>query len=524
MAALNRREVHRSAIARINAITRADDFEQKRMHEIKELTQKLENAYAKFEAEHILVVDTVEPNDQEGLRVQQELSDVVFKIYMEANVALNNRSEELISKQVEMDLSLHSRGRFSHLNLANRELNEPGPSMNLPNLNSTDLNSSEHTNANVTGVDEQAISAITRAVRSNRKLEVPPFSGDQAQWAEWKSCFENYVHNDPIYTDTEKFYYLKKSLKGVAADILKGWQTIGENYQVAYKSVVEVFENKYRMIMAHLNELFQLEHSPQETFAGLRKMIDTTNSVVRQLEIAGSPVQHWDHVIVYVLISRMPPRTLSFWENTNDLTEMPTLEEVLSFLGRRARSQVNFSLASNQNNNNLDNSSKKDYKQDKNQKQSNFSKTNNRKIPGSSEQRGVQCHNCKLPHPMYRCAKLLELPIQRRIDRAKELNLCLNCFSPNHGTRAAECRHEKCGRCKRGYHNAVLCMQNATTVNALVAYKEPIQTQRCLEPQANYNPGPSQLSPNVYRPTMENANLSRAPQLTVSSASATNFQ
>lgn len=77
-----------------------------------------------------------------------------------------------------------------------------------------------------------------------------------------------------------------------------------------------------------------------ETFNGLRTLIDTTTRVIRQLKVAGSPTQHWDHILVYSLIMRMPPRTLSFWENSQELDEMPSLDTVLKFLKLKKRERA----------------------------------------------------------------------------------------------------------------------------------------------------------------------------------------
>lgn len=74
-------------------------------------------------------------------------------------------------------------------------------------------------------------------------------------------------------------------------------------------------------------------------------MIDTANRVVRQLRVAGSPVDQWDHFMVYALVSRMAPRTLTSWETTQDLEAMPTLDDVLRFLERRARGIINLNAS-----------------------------------------------------------------------------------------------------------------------------------------------------------------------------------
>lgn len=105
--------------------------------------------------------------------------------------------------------------------------------------------------------------------------------------------------------------------------------------------MVNVYENRYRIVMAHLEEIMQLESCRTESIESIRKLIDTTHRVLRQLNVMACPVQQWDDVIVYVLISRMAPRTLEAWEISQDLRDMPTIEDVLKFLERRSRGIIN---------------------------------------------------------------------------------------------------------------------------------------------------------------------------------------
>lgn len=47
------------------------------------------------------------------------------------------------------------------------------------------------------------------------------------------------------------------------------------------------------------------------------------------------------------LLIRMPKSTITHWETSQDLNDMPTLEQVLRFLERRARGIVNIGATVN---------------------------------------------------------------------------------------------------------------------------------------------------------------------------------
>lgn len=240
------------------------------------------------------------------------------------------------------------------------------------------------------------------AVNELRLERITPniFNGDYAKWSEWRSMYDSLVHNQAGLSDTRKFHYLKRSVEEDAVRVLSGWQAIGANYQAAYESLVDVYENRYRITMAHLEELFNMPRMSQETHDGLRNMVDTTNRVLRQLRVTGSPVELWDYFIIYMLIVRMAPCTKEAWETSQDLNAMPDLIEVVRFLERRARGIINIAstasastvaVAFGQSNPSTGTNPK-----------AKPQRTNVQTQSINESGRGISCHNCKGPHPMYR--------------------------------------------------------------------------------------------------------------------------
>lgn len=538
--AVNKRGAAKAKILMIDCMTTEEDFEQKSRKDCEELRSQLMKAFEDFQEYHLQVVGDIEPENAQELESHEEILTDIFSTYIRAKSALTKAMDDALDKEVLKDLSMHPGGSRHALELdMQRKQALAASAAGNPKATSS-VNGNDEDGRSQGSIEQnsaEALAAINRAVRSNRKLEVMSFAGEQEKWAEWRSAFETYVHFDNTYSDTEKFYYLKKSLQGVAANILLGWNATGANYQAAYKSIVEVFENKYRMVMSHLNELFKMPQFANENFAGLRTLIDTTKSVIRQLEIAGSPVAQWDHIICFMLISRMSPRTLGLWENSKDLTEMPTLNELFEFLERRARSQVNFELSKSQSSQQQnDKSQSSGSKQGSSNQASNSYQANKQgskqyksgkpfEGKNQSEQRGISCYNCQQPHPMFRCAKFTELPIQARINRVRELKLCANCMSPNHKAGSLSCRSGKCERWKKGAHNSLLCLSSVATSNAVIAYHEPsiVQEQGQSQMQLSSIAPQSASNPNTYRPTMDSLATS-GRQLTVGSTQAQNFR
>lgn len=293
------------------------------------------------------------------------------------------------------------------------------------------------------------------------KIKPTIFSGQFSEWPQWRAMFDSLIHNKENITSTEKFHYLVDALDGDAKRTVKGWSIVGENYNDAYESLVRIYENSYRITMAHLEELFSMKKLDRESYEGLRAVVDTTNRVLRQLRVSGSPVEHWDHIIVYHLISRMPPRTLQSWEQAQDIRQMPNKDDVLNFLDRRARGLIN--ATANQATQGAD--KVKEQKQSGAKPSSSnvqaIGQQSSSKQSGSKQNSGnIKCYKCSGPHPIYRCTDVLSKSVNDRYKIIRSLKLCQNCLTPGHESGTAHCKFDACKHCRKGeYHNSILCRE-----------------------------------------------------------------
>lgn len=435
MAELNRRNLQQASIARIFGQVRGEDFPDWSLIELRESQRMLDQAYENFQTENLNIVETMaQPN---ALPIHIEVAERVEENYLSARIIFSRRIEELEG-------------------IAQNERNEE---LRRLALNAVPV---VRENANNQGNNRPNIGNDVRLERITPDI----FHGEYSKWKEWKSMYEGLVHNNQHITDTQKFHYLLRAVQGSAAQIVCGWQAIGENYAEAYNSLLAVYDNEYRIIMAHLEELQNMPKLELESHDSLRSMVDGTNRVIRQLRVAGSPVEHWDQIIVHALISRMPPRTLNAWETSQDLMVMPPLDDVLKFLERRARGIVNLKINGKQKP--IDGKFKEQMKaksiqsaaiKRKESKNSNDSKKSKNSSP--------ICHHCQGSHPLYRCGTFLKMHPAQRKARVINLNLCQNCFSPHHAAGSEKCRFGVCKNCNLNeYHNSVLCPNAKIAVNS----------------------------------------------------------
>lgn len=208
-------------------------------------------------------------------------------------------------------------------------------------------------------------------------------------------------------------------------------------------------------------------------------MIDNINRATRQLRVVGSPVDTWEHILVYGVITRMPPRTLSIWETTQDLNEMPKLSDVLEFLEKRARGQLNLNQSTFKSPNQERMSENWQQKQNSYSNDKPFFKQNLQRANDHSGMNNntVKCNNCNGAHTMYSCQKFKAMSLDEKKKTVREKNLCWNCFSPNHRVNSQSCKAGTCKRCNKGLkHNSLLCNVATMTTRMINFNNAPLTT------------------------------------------------
>ena len=86
------------------------------------------------------------------------------------------------------------------------------------------------------------------SVRSNQvklpRIELPTFNGKYEEWHAFFDLFNSLIHSNRDISDTQKFHYLRSSLKGDAAEIVSSLEISGANYADAWTRLKERYDNK----------------------------------------------------------------------------------------------------------------------------------------------------------------------------------------------------------------------------------------------------------------------------------------
>lgn len=286
------------------------------------------------------------------------------------------------------------------------------------------------------------------------------FDGNMLHWQSFRDRFKAAVHENAEMKSVFKLQQLLNAVTGKAAAVVGTRQSTDAGYEGAWTRLCEVFDDDYLIVSAVLAALFALKKLERATDDGLRRLVDTTHEATRQLRTLGLPVEHWDAMLVYILVERLDEVTKSAWEMHRE-QGIPTLVDVCTFLDRRARSSAHA---------HPDPDSRWSAKRRANSEQTRSTGSvdgaaRRGAIASSSGSGGNSgpprralppCRCCKGDHPLYHCPEFKNLNLAGRKQAVHDWKLCLNCLREGH--EASKCNYGPCVRCPNGRkHNSIIC-------------------------------------------------------------------
>lgn len=309
-------------------------------------------------------------------------------------------------------------------------------------------------------------------------ISIPEFDGSYEHWLEFRDTFQSLIHNSKEITDIQKFHYLKSALKANASLVIDSLQFSADNYTIAWELLMNRYNNSRLLVHNHLKSLFSMPTLTKEIPSQLRKLIDNVLKNLRALKILGEPTEHWDTIIIYLVVSKLDQVTEREWEQHkcsllskhNDSNSKLTVENLLQFLKGRAEmlETLNVSHSRNALNFNSQSQDKKKYftnsqvSQHTPKIQCNIAsnKSADSKLKDKKSFNKYLCFMCNSQHPLYSCQQFLNLTLIDRLKLVKEKGLCENCMRLGHSS--IECRYGPCRKCEQK-HNSLLC--DKSTIN-----------------------------------------------------------
>nr|CAI5866999.1 unnamed protein product [Callosobruchus analis] len=294
------------------------------------------------------------------------------------------------------------------------------------------------------------------------QIDLPKFNGAPEDWLEYRATFENLIHSNDSLNDLQKFHYLKASLGGIAAQLVKPTPFIAENYSIAWSALCDEYDNSKVLIHEHVRSLFQLSSIHRENAAELKTLVNQVSQHLTCLEMLGESRQNLGNLLLtYLIKTKLDTSTAQEWEkyvskkqrksqqvvgarvNSNDQKGSLSWEDMKEFLKERASLLRTTEVDCNTD-------SKGKFKDKKRMSKSFVSNTGDSFVATKS---AFSCNYCKQGHSIYSCKAFSKLKAEDRVDFVRQSNLCKVCLLGGHTSR--NCKHGPCRKCRK-FHNSLL--------------------------------------------------------------------
>ena len=169
------------------------------------------------------------------------------------------------------------------------------------------------------------------------QLNIPKFDGDIQEWKSFQSMFVSAVKDNVSYSGSRKLQFLKSILGPKALKHINYLDICDQHFDEAWKILEDRYDNKKDLIMSHLKVLFEQDQLTSENATNLRSLIDTTKECLHSLKVLGAPTEHWDYIVVYIILGKLDFGSRRNWELSLASNELPTLNKLIDFFNIRTK-------------------------------------------------------------------------------------------------------------------------------------------------------------------------------------------
>lgn len=377
--------------------------------------KSLDENYKNFEKSHLLVLENTSSDDyDEEDEIRKEIDDVYYFILLAYS--------QLFDAETGKEQSRAS---------------SPSES----NLSDVSLNKE-------TGKEQSRASSPRKSRVQLPKLSLPNWNGDLKSYESFVDIFTSLIHTNEDLNDIDKFQYLLLSLTDEPLNLLKSIPLTSENYNLAFETLTNRYSNPRLQASIHYSAIKNYPPLRSDQSSELRKLVDCFSENISILTKLGLPVEHWDFVLVDLLLEKIDSSTRRRFELHSPSNQIPSFAELKDFLLKQctALDSINISKPT---------SVVKPY-----EKKPFVHRFNNPKVTLVSNESGGSrsCPLCKNAHFLFRCPSFLSKTPLDRFSFAKQNSLCIKCLRPN--CRVQRCKASFCQVCRANHHSLLHREQN----------------------------------------------------------------
>jgi len=223
------------------------------------------------------------------------------------------------------------------------------------------------------------------------------------------------------------------------------------------------------MVGGHIHALCSMPSITNVSSAILRRHQNGMNSHLRALTALKLPVEHWDAIIIHLMVEKLDVESHRLWESSRSCASLPSIQEYLAFLNQRCLILESIETRSNYGKIALPSPYATNTKQLAPKKRSYTIAF------AATDKSASSCTLCSGQHATYACQGFLRMTVSERREHVRSKRLCYNCLRPDHMSRI--CSRGSC-RTYRGKHHTLLHNIMASTEVQMATTTDAIESQQ----------------------------------------------
>lgn len=271
---------------------------------------------------------------------------------------------------------------------------------------------------------------------------LPTFDGKYESWFKFKQMFRDIADKSTADSAATKLHFLDKALVGKAQGAIDHQIIRDNDYEGAWRSLTEQFENLPALISETITRLLSLKAMTSDSFHQLKTLIDDVEKCVSSLEFHKLKMEKLSEAIVITLVSsRLDADTRKVWESSVKRGQMPTYKQLISVLRNQQHVLERCENA-------------------KGIQKARGSHPAARSAPTTAankahtalvQKTASSCPVCEEKHLVEKCDAFKRSDVKVRYEKAKVHGLCFACLKKGH--RTGDCPEKvKCSKCSKRHH------------------------------------------------------------------------
>ncbi|XP_062557632.1 uncharacterized protein LOC134222502 [Armigeres subalbatus] len=313
------------------------------------------------------------------------------------------------------------------------------------------------------------------------QIKLQTFDGNIDEWLSFRDLYTSLIHLKADLPDVEKFHYLKGCLAGEAKSLIDPLAITNINYQVAWKTLMNRYNDSKLLKRRQVQTLFKLPSLGKESASELQSLLEKFERVIQTLDQIVQPADYKDLLLVEIMCSRLDPTTRRCWEENSATKEQDKVKDLIDFL--QTRTKILGSLP-------LKPSEKRETPKMPSRKPS-LTRSSHNAVYST----GLRCLACSESHLLFQCPAFQRMSVSSRDKLLRSHSLCRNCFRRGH--QANECTSKYVCRSCKGKHHTLVCFHSENTSRRGASADRPSTSSAQFSSETNSNAVDTTVSSNM---------------------------